>query len=142
MFSKSCEYAIRAVIFLAEAPDNQLTSLGVIAAEIGSPIAYTAKILQKLSNEKIITSTKGKSGGYHIDKKKTNKILLSHIVDAIDGDTIYTSCALGLKACSNTNPCPLHDKFKIIRNDLKIMLETTSLKNLLDGLNSGKAILK
>lgn len=141
MFSKSCEYAIRAVIFLAEIPDNQHISLGLIAAEIDSPVAYTAKILQKLSNVKIISSAKGKSGGYYIEKKKLNKILLSKIVDAIDGDSIYTGCALGLKECSNINPCPLHEKFKRIRAELRIMLETTSLQTLLDGIKNGKATL-
>lgn len=142
MFSKSCEYAIRSVIFLAEAPDNHLNSLAVIAAEIDSPVAYTAKILQQLSSVKIISSTKGKSGGYYIEKKKLNKILLSQIVDAIDGDSIYTGCALGLKECSNINPCPLHEKFKRIRAELRMMLETTSLQTLLDGIKNGKATLK
>lgn len=135
MFSKSCEYAIRATILLAIKSTTGLISLANIAKAIGTPKAYTSKILQALVNHNIINSVKGKSGGYFIETKNLSKILLIHIVEAIDGDKVYNGCALGLKECSNNNPCPLHDAFKNIRLDLKQMLENTSLTSLVDEKN-------
>ena len=36
------------------------------------------------------------------------KTSISDIVKAFDGDKLYTDCILGLKACSEKNPCPVH----------------------------------
>ena len=66
---------------------------------------------------------------------------VSEIVFAIDGDSIYNGCGLGLSECSNVQPCPMHNKFVKIRGELKIMLETTTIYDLAIGLKSGESIL-
>lgn len=143
MFSKACEYAIRATIHITvQSNQGRRVSLKEIAKEIDSPEAFTAKILQQLSRNGIIDSIKGPSGGFTIEKKNMSKIRLSQIVSAIDGDSIYEGCGLGLKKCSENHPCPVHDKFKIIRNELKDMLENTSVYELSIGLESGLTFLK
>src|SRR5687768_10513746 len=101
MFSKACEYAIRAVIYIAvQCNDDKRVSLKTIAKTINSPEAFTTKILQQLSRNDIITSIKGPSGGFYIEKQASPDIKLSQIVSAIDGDSIYRGCGLGLKTCS------------------------------------------
>jgi len=143
MFSKACEYAIRATIYITvQSNQEKRISLKDIAKEIDSPEAFTAKILQQLSRHGIIDSVKGPSGGFTIDKKKMSKIKLSQIVLAIDGDDIFSKCGLGLKECSEKHPCPVHNKFKKIREGLKDMLEKTSLLELSVGLESGMTFLK
>lgn len=143
MFSKACEYGIRASIYISlQSLQNVRVSLKDIAKEIDSPEAFTAKILQQLAKNKIIDSVKGPSGGFDIDKKKIEKIVLSEIVKAIDGDSIFDGCGLGLKKCSEKQPCPVHNKFKKIREDLKKMLDTTTLYELSLGLKDGSTFLK
>ncbi len=143
MFSKACEYAIRSVIFIADqSMQHQKVSLKEVARAIESPEAYTSKILQALSRHAIIVSEKGPSGGFFMDKHALEKCKLSHIVKAIDGDDIYKGCALGLKKCNEDKPCPVHYQFKWIREDLKNMLETSSIKTLSTGLNKGLTFLK
>ncbi|HNP18770.1 MAG TPA: Rrf2 family transcriptional regulator [Fulvivirga sp.] len=143
MFSKACEYGIRAALFIAqESLNGQRVSLKAITAEIDSPDAFTAKILQLLARNEIIVSTKGPNGGFEIDKKKIDNIMLSEIVDAVDGDSIYKGCGLGLKECNADKPCPLHNRFVLVRNDLKKMLEGTSLFELATGLETGLTFLK
>jgi len=143
MFSKTCEYGIKACIYIAvQSSQGRRVSLKDIAKEIGSPEAFTAKILQLLAKSNIIDSIKGPSGGFEIEKRRMEKIKLSHVVTAIDGDGIYKGCGLGLKECSEKKPCPVHDKFKIVRNELKDMLETTSLSELSVGLTAGYTFLK
>lgn len=63
-------------------------------------------------------------------------------MDAIDGDAIYCGCGLGLKECNAQKPCPEHDKFAKIRDDLKEMLENTSIYELATGLEIGSTYLK
>lgn len=143
MFSKTCEYAIKAVLHLATTSQlKQLASLNEIAEAIDSPTAYTAKILQQLAKADIIQSVKGHAGGYFIADNKLSQLYLSNIVDVIDGDSIYLSCALGLKKCSTKNPCPLHDSILKIRNDLQFMLQNTSIKNLANDMGAKHFSLK
>lgn len=142
MFSKACEYGIKATIFIAQKSRmGERVSLKSIAQEINSPEAFTAKILQQLTRHKILSSVKGPSGGFEIDERQMEAMRLSHIVDAIDGDSIYVGCGLGLKECNASQPCPVHDKFARIRNELKHMLQTTTLSELATGLEVGLTYL-
>lgn len=143
MFSKSCEYGIRAALYIAQQSHlNKRSGIKDIAKGIDSPVAFTAKILQQLVKHRIVNSVKGPSGGFGINLSDLDSIKLSHIVSAIDGDNIYSGCGLGLKACNAMKPCPIHESFKAIRSDLKKMLETTSLQLLMNGLDTGLTFLK
>lgn len=143
MFSKACEYGIRASIFIAQQSlQGRKVSLKAVAKAIESPEAYTSKILQQLSRSNIIKSDKGPTGGFSIQQNELETIKLSNIVNTIDGDKIYMGCGLGLKNCNEKQPCPVHNHFKAIRNELKDMLETTSLKALSMGLEKGLTFLK
>ena len=143
MFSKACEYGIKASIFIAlNSYKGDRVSLKAIAKEINSPEAFTAKILQALARHKVINSTKGAHGGFEIEKTLISSIKLSHIVNAIDGDSIYSGCGLGLHTCDEDHPCPVHFKFKSIREELKLMLENTNLEELALNIKSGITFLK
>lgn len=143
MFSKACEYGIRASVYIAlQSLDGRRVSVTEIAEEIDSPNAFTAKILQQLTRNNIVNSVKGPTGGFEIDREEMDNVKLNMIVKAIDGDKIYKGCGLGLKECDAQKPCPLHDKFVDIRTDLSRMLKSTSLFELATGLEIGMTFLK
>jgi Rrf2 family iron-sulfur cluster assembly transcriptional regulator len=143
MFSKACEYAIRATIFIVdESEQGRRVNLKEISQAINSPEAFTAKILQQLARGGVIRSVKGPSGGFETDAEHAKQLKLSKLVSVIDGDDIYRGCGLGLVECDENRPCPLHDKFKEIRDDLKNMLEQTSIFELTSGLRSELTHLK
>jgi len=143
MFSKTCEYSIRAVIFIAEeSTGGKKTGVKDIARRIDSPEAFTAKILQILVKNQIIASTKGPSGGFYIPEESLSLIKLAEIVSAIDGDAVFKNCALGLDGCSEDSPCPLHDKFKRIRDELEAMLRSVSIGDLTEKLHTKQTFLK
>ena len=143
MFSKACEYGIKASIFIAiNSSEGRRVSPKEISKEIDSPQAFTAKILQDLVRHNIIYSIKGAHGGFEINKDKIATTKLSQIVNAIDGDSIYNGCGLGLYTCDENHPCPVHDKFIVVRAELKDMLENTSLEQLALDIKSGVSFLK
>ncbi len=143
IFSKACEYGIRATVYIARQSLNQnRASLKDISREIDSPEAFTAKILQELVRHGIINSVKGATGGFEADVKKMRKIKLMDIVIAIDGDLSDKMCVLGLKKCSSIQPCPVHHKYKSIRKDFQKMLNTTSLSEMSSSLKDGLSWLK
>lgn len=143
IFSKACEYGIRASIYIAlQSLDGKRANLKDISAEIESPEAYTAKILQMLVKGNIVTSVKGAWGGFEIEKKQMSRISLQDIVAAIDGKFDDKICVLGLKECSHKHPCPVHDKYKHIKSDLMSMMQNSSLYEMSQRINEGLACLR
>lgn len=143
MFSKACEYGIRATIFIAgQSVKSRKVSLKEVAKEIDSPEAYTSKILQRLVRNAVILSDKGPTGGFSIEQNKLNDLKLEKVVVAIDGDQIFKGCGLGLKQCNAKKPCPLHDKFKEVRDKLQILLENTTVLELAEKIEYGLGFLR
>jgi Rrf2 family transcriptional regulator, iron-sulfur cluster assembly transcription factor len=143
IFSKTCEYGVRATIYIAlQSLENNKPNLKDIAKEIESPEAFTAKILQMLVKAKIIHSVKGATGGFGIDSRRISKIKLEDIAVAVDGNFDRKICVLGLKECSETHPCPVHHKYKHIKKDLQNMLQNTSLVEMTSSLKAGDTCLK
>lgn len=143
MFSKACEYGIKASVFIIDSSlKNQKVSKKDVAQAIDSPEAYTSKILQQLTKNKIIQSEKGPTGGFSIQKDKIDRLNLSMIVAAIDGDSIYEGCGLGFHHCDENKPCVIHHQYKSIRYDLKKMLESTLLVDLSEDIEKGLSFLK
>jgi Rrf2 family protein len=142
MFSKACEYAIRAVMFVAQkSRDGAKVGIREIAKGIDSPEHFIAKILQDLSRKGLISSQKGPSGGFFLDERSL-KAPLADIVRSIDGDGLFTGCALGLRQCSEVKPCPLHDEFKKIRDDLSALLQNTTVGEFSTQLDRNRLFLK
>lgn len=141
MFSKACEYGIRAVIYIWS-QNSKGKKLGIkdICREIDAPEFFTAKILQSLAKQGIISSAKGPNGGFYIAKEQENLCLIDLVI-AIDGDQIFKGCALGLTRCSEESPCPIHTDFKIIRDQLSQMLRSKKIVDLASEINSGAAVL-
>lgn len=143
MFSKACEYGIKATIFIAQNSTlGTRVNLKKIAIAIDSPEAFTAKILQLLVKNQIISSEKGAAGGFTIAEDNLRTVNLAAIVNAIDGDKIYKGCGLGLETCNELKPCPMHEKFKVVRDGLREMLENTTVSELASGLDIGITFLK
>lgn len=141
MFSKACEYGIKAMIYIAKQDDAGRVGLKQIAEATDSPLAFTAKILQTLVKEGVLISIKGPSGGFNLSRA-ADKINLAHIVRAIDGDKIFTGCGLGLEKCDGSRPCPVHFKFAAVREGLSAMLHGATLEEMAGGLDAGMAYLK
>ena len=142
MFSKSCENAIRAIIYIAaESGKNRKVGIAEICINIEAPQHYTAKILQTLSRNKLVSSQKGLGGGFYLDKEQL-KLPLITVVMAMDGPSLFSGCGLGLKHCNEASPCTIHDKFKSIRSDLRKMTEETTIEELGTSLKDGNSVLR
>ncbi len=143
MLSKTSQYAIKACIFVASnMKEGKRVNLNAISEAINSPEAFTAKILQKLVKAKILNSLKGPSGGFEINKENITRINLELIFETIDGKSSYTQCGLGLNECSELHPCPIHYKFKQVRNDFHRMLVSTNIMDLTEENHINNTYLK
>lgn len=126
MFSKTCQYAIRAIIFISKKSSEGLrVGIKEIASGIDSPEHFIAKILQQLGKKGLVSSAKGPNGGFFIEKG--SDCTIADIVKAIDGDSIFSGCGLGLNYCSETKPCPIHNEFKVVRDELSRVLNNAKV---------------
>ncbi|MBS1508547.1 MAG: Rrf2 family transcriptional regulator [Bacteroidetes bacterium] len=142
MFSKACEYAIRAALYIAiRSADGTKLNVPEIAREIDAPRAFTAKVLQVLVREGMIQSVKGPNGGFFI-KQKSKPVYLNSIVHAIDGQDILQTCVLGLKECSDKFPCPVHNEIKSSKHQMRDILRGKTVQELANEYAKGKTFLK
>ena len=142
MFSKTCEYAIRALIFIAQkSKDGSRISIKDISAGIDSPEYFIAKILQDLSRKGFVQSAKGPNGGFYMEGKNLQQSV-ADIVREIDGDKLFSGCGLGLKECSEDHPCPIHNDFKHIRQEIKDMLDNSKIEMFVKNLDLKLTFLK
>jgi Rrf2 family protein len=142
MFSKACEYSIRALVFIAQkSQKGERLGIKEIATGVDSPEPFMGKLLTELSRKGLVLSIKGPHGGFYMDEKCL-KSTFADVVTAIDGNQLFTGCGLGLKVCNEHKPCPIHDEFKIVRNKLKSLLETTRIGEFNESLERGLVFLK
>lgn len=142
MFSKTCEYAIRAMIFIAQkSREGERVGIKDIARGIEAPEHFIAKILQELSRKNLVLSVKGPNGGFYHDYESVQSSL-ADIVKTIDGDKIFSGCGLGLKQCSESHPCPIHHEFKKVRGSIQRMLEKARIGTLTRELEQQLTFLK
>ena len=129
MLSKSSKYAIRAVLYLAlNSNENKKYSPKKIAANINSPAPFLAKTLQELTRRNLISSVKGRNGGFYLSEENKHNTLIS-VVDSIDGLDKFQDCVLGLAVCSSESPCSLHHSISPLR---KKFIEELTFKTIDD----------
>lgn len=142
MFSKTCEYAIRAMIFIAQrSKTGNRVGIKGIAKAIDAPEHFIAKILQDLSRKGLVQSLKGPTGGFFLEEE-SSQCSLADIVTAIDGDKLFTGCGLGLRNCNEKKPCPIHNEFKKVREDIYNMLEAARIGEFSKQLEKNLTFLK
>jgi len=142
MFSKTCEYAIRALIYIAQkSKDGGRIGIKDIALGIDSPEYFIAKILQDLSRKGFVQSAKGPNGGFYMDDNNLG-LSVADIVREIDGGRLFSGCGLGLKECSENHPCPIHNEFKYIRQAIQVMLEGSKIQLFVENLDLKLTFLK
>lgn len=141
MLAKGTEYAIRALVYVQlKSWENKRPGVSEIAKEIEAPEAYSAKILQILTKNRLLESVKGRGGGFFFGEAHSS-ITLYDIIHVMEGDDCFHKCGFGLKNCSNDNPCPLHEKYKVIRDGFHEIVKSETIHSLALKIKNGEAIL-
>ncbi|MEP0828800.1 MAG: Rrf2 family transcriptional regulator [bacterium] len=135
LLSKSCVYAIRAALLVTSRTNKRTRDfipLQEIAAELNLSFHFLTKILQQLTQAKIMESFRGPRGGVLL-AKPASSVYLIDIIKVVDGMGAFENCVLGLPDCSEKAPCPLHREWKKRRQELRKMFERYTLTDLARG---------
>ncbi len=130
IYSKSAEYAIQAMIYLALNGNNDKIMVSEIAENYDIPRHFLAKLVQSLAKHHLVQSTRGRGGGIRLNKP-ASEIKIIDIVRAVDGPPPEVDmCVIGLDECSDDVPCPLHEQWKLIKDQISALLNQDNLENL------------
>jgi Rrf2 family transcriptional regulator, iron-sulfur cluster assembly transcription factor len=130
MFSNSTKYAIRAIVHMLNDKGNEKNTVVDMAAELSIPRPYLSKVLQQLSKSRIISSTKGRGGGFYLSEENLYRPLIDVII-CIEGHNVFNKCILGLQECSDSDPCILHHHFNSFKMSIEKSICEQSIKDLL-----------
>jgi Rrf2 family protein len=138
IYSKTSEYAIRALIELARLPRGTPAYSKEIAQNGGMPPVLLAKVLQALAGHGLVHSARGSGGGFTL-VCAPETIRLLDVVRLIDGSfPKYQRCAVGLeRMCSESEPCTMHRFWKDIRPVIDTFLREHTIADLATGAGYG-----
>ncbi len=139
IYSKSSEYAFRALTYLAIHSDRTSMVKDIAQAE-SLPAHFLAKILQNLCRAGLVRSFRGPTGGFQLDRP-ANQITLYDVVHAIEHLSLEERCAVGLEQCRDDVPCPMHDMFKGLRQRILRYLKDNTIADLAEALKLKKESL-
>lgn len=137
MLSHTSQYAIQSLIYIALQGSNFPILSREVADRLGVPSAYLAKILQTLCKGGLLSSHRGRLGGFSLSEKPAD-ICLMRIIQITEGGHFTEECLLGLKVCSDETACPMHPKWKPIKAEIVAMLEQQNLASLAEAVQAGK----
>jgi len=129
LFSRRCEYALQAVLYVALKPDGSWTSIRELAKVLKIPSHFLAKILRDLTRRGLLSSQKGPRGGFRLGMQASD-MTPAHIVEAVGGLEFTRTCVLGFSECSADNPCAVHHQWEKLRDGIHEMLVSKSIAQL------------
>ena len=132
MLSTTSDYALRAILVLAQATDGRPLRADEIARATGSPANYLAKTLNSLAKAGIVTSARGPFGGFVLAIPAA-ELYLARIVDCFDEPRVQKCCLLGSVPCDLSRPCSAHHRWTAIKTARRAPLADTTVADLLDG---------
>lgn len=136
MLSKKTKYAINALVYLArQKTPGEPVQISRIAESENIPRKFLEAILLDLKNAGILSSRKGKTGGYYLHKSP-EEINMAEVMRLFDGaiallpcvtHTYYERC----DECKNEATCGIRSVFLDLRNETVNLLKQATLAEIL-----------
>jgi len=129
------------MIYLAEHRNEDNIMVSKIAEDYNIPRHFLAKLVQSLAKHYLIKSVRGRNGGIKLSKPARD-IRVIDIIYAVDGPPPEKEmCVIGLDICSDDVPCPLHDHWKLIKENIRVNIGHENLEILADRLKEKRQLL-
>lgn len=132
MLSSTAEYALKAVLYLANHAEEQPVRVGDVAEALGIPRNYLSKILHELARDGVLSSSRGKHGGFQLAHPPEELSLLT-VVQRFDRIAEERSCLLGRPQCSDRHACAAHWRWKAVSEQVSTFFRETTVADLMAG---------
>jgi len=130
MLSQTAEYALRAVLYLAASGSDEPVRVGEMAQALAIPQNYLSKILHQLTRARVLSSNRGKLGGFRL-AVAPERMALAQIVVPFDRLDERRRCLLGRPQCSDDTACAAHTRWKDVAERVTVFFRETTVADLL-----------
>ncbi|MGQ9644975.1 MAG: RrF2 family transcriptional regulator [Thermodesulfobacteriota bacterium] len=127
--TRSGEYGLRGVLFLARQPAKRFVLISEISKEQQIPETFLAKIFQRLSKAGLLRSSRGAKGGFSLGKP-AGSITMREVIEAIDGPIALNRCLRGGGECKEEDFCPIYPVWSKAQQQLLEILDSTTVEDL------------
>lgn len=125
MLSRTAIHALAAVAALSRLAPGTYVGTRQLAAQISAPPNYLGKLLKTLADHRLLESQKGKGGGFRL-ARDPHSIPLAEVIDPIEPLRRWSGCFVRPRPCSDQTPCPVHNRWRHVRDEyLRFLRETT-----------------
>jgi Rrf2 family protein len=131
MISRTAEYALRAVLFLARQPEGAIVRAADIADALRIPANYLSKILHILGRTDLLVSERGRRGGFQLARPAA-EISLAEVIGPFDELEERGDCLLGRARCSEKDPCAAHTRWRAVHETVTSFFAETTVADLLE----------
>ena len=129
LYSRPVQQAIRALTTLASQPTGTLVMARKLATAESIPTPVLSKTLQRLARKGLLTSERGRGGGFTL-ARPPREILVTQIIEAIEGRSALQRCSLGYTSCRPKQPCYMDSLLAPTRAAALEQLNHTTLQDL------------
>ncbi len=130
MLNLTGQYALQALIIVANEARDELVSGPRIADRTGIPRKYLSTILRELVRHRVLHSTRGKGGGFRLARPPDQILLLDALRPFEPMLSAQRPCPFGYTTCSDKDPCSGHDRWKKVREAYDGFLNSTTLQDV------------
>lgn len=123
------DYAVRAMLALAQASGNGPLSARVIAERMDVPVRFMPHVLRDLARAGLVTGQTGRAGGYQL-ALEAKEITLLRVLDGVESDRGTPRCVLRGGPCSLDGRCSVHSAFSSATSALRDRLAAVSLADI------------
>jgi len=130
MLSQTAEYALRAVLYVAEHAAGRPVRVAEMAGALQIPRNYLSKILHQLARIGVLVSLRGKAGGFQLGVRP-DRLTLSAVVTPFDRIEERRRCLLGRPQCTDRTACAVHSRWKDVADQVAEFFRDTTVADLL-----------
>jgi Rrf2 family protein len=132
LLSSTADYALRAILFLAQRHGEAAVPADEVARATGAPRNYMAKTLNALARAGFLTSARGPLGGFCL-ARSPGALSIAQVIDCFDEPRPLRQCLLGTRACDPLRPCTAHHRWSAITGARRAAFDGTTVADLLAG---------
>ena len=130
LITKYTDYAIRALLFMAE-KKKEIFSVSELSKELKISRPFLRLILQILSKKRILTSSKGKGGGFKLALPAHN-VFIADIINIFQGPIKFDDCFIKENLCPDFRGCPLKEEIREVGDYVNKKFNSMTIQSFLD----------
>jgi Rrf2 family protein len=137
MLTKTSQYALRAILYLAVQPAGRSVRASDVAQDLGVPANYLSKILHALAREGLLVSERGPGGGFRL-ARAAREITVADAIEPFETLANGRQCLLGRPECLDTDACAVHERWKEVSEGMLGFFHETTVAELQETAPAGR----